>query len=93
MRSTYLDDVVWSCSRPSCKVFRDLEISASWVFGSRFSDMALWRSSRDSLTWSASSKSCDKLAIVAILIVWFSALSFRLPRYLAGKVPKIRGKE
>jgi hypothetical protein len=51
-------------SRPSRRESSDRDMWPSWELGSRFKEMARWRSRRESLIWSARRKSCDGFDMV-----------------------------
>lgn len=54
-------------SRPARKDSREREMWPSWEFGSRFREMARWRSRRESLMWSARRKSWFGLDMAGML--------------------------
>lgn len=47
----------------------DLDIWPSWVLEERLRDMARWRSSSDSLMWSASRNSWGGLVAMVVVVV------------------------
>ena len=65
--SSHCEDCDSSAEMPDCSWSKEREIWPSLELGSRFRDMARWRSSRESLMWSASRNNCDAL-VVAILL-------------------------
>lgn len=71
---THSSDVSATCdssdSMPERSCSRDREIWASWLVEGRFSDMARWRSSNDSLMWSDSRNNCGGLVAMAMGEVW-----------------------
>jgi hypothetical protein len=73
-RETYSSPVSSVCdssdSMPARSCSSDRAIWASWLLGERLSEMARWRSSRDSLMWSASRNSCGGLVAIVIGEVW-----------------------
>ena len=65
-------EVSWTCdssdSMPERNCSRDREIWPSWLLEGRLRERARWRSSRESLMWSARRKSCGGLvAMVAVV--------------------------
>jgi hypothetical protein len=48
---------------PERSVSRERDIWPSWVLGDRLSEMALWRSRRESLMWSARRNSCGGFVV------------------------------
>jgi hypothetical protein len=71
---TYSSPVSSACdsrdSMPDRNCSNDLDIWASWAFGERLSDMALCRSSSDSLMWSDRRNSCGGLVAIVVVEVW-----------------------
>lgn len=57
---------------PDRNCSNDLEMWASWLVEGRLSDMALCRSSSDSLMWSANRNSCGGLVAIAVVKVWWT---------------------
>jgi hypothetical protein len=57
-----------SDSMPDRSCSRDLEIWPSWLFDGRFSDKARWRSSNESLMWSASRNSWGGLVAMTAVV-------------------------
>jgi hypothetical protein len=68
----YSSAVSWTCdssdSMPDRSCSRDLEIWPSWLFDGRFSDKARWRSSSESLMWSASRNSWGGLVAMMAVV-------------------------
>ena len=69
-KRAYSSTVSWTWdsrdSMPERSCSREREICASWLVEGRFRDTARWRSSSESLMWSARRKSCGGLvAMVA----------------------------
>jgi hypothetical protein len=64
---TYSSAVSATCdsrdSMPEHSVSSERDIWPSWVLGDRLSEMALWRSRRESLMWSARRNSCGGLVV------------------------------
>jgi hypothetical protein len=58
-----------SDSMPDRNCSSDLDIWPSWLLDGRLSDRARWRSSRESLMWSASRNSCGGLVAMAAVVV------------------------
>lgn len=64
---SWFGDLDSNASKLSRNDSNDLEMFESCVvFGSRFSDCARWRSSKESLMWSASSSSCEGFDIMVV---------------------------